>query len=138
MSRIRSKELDEHRAELLKAGLDAVNVRLADRNDRIADVNFMLTAFAILITLIGILIGAIAFVSAGQKARDSARDWMNSHTVELLAEITKLREQAAEVKRAMDETQSHNANVEKRFSQQTQSPGTESAVRRSIQELQHG
>jgi D-alanyl-D-alanine-carboxypeptidase/D-alanyl-D-alanine-endopeptidase len=44
----------------------------------------------------------------------------------------------AEAKRAMDEIQSHNADVEKRFSQQTQTPGTDAAVRRSIQELQRG
>jgi hypothetical protein len=43
-----------------------------------------------------------------------------------------------EVKRVMEDIDAHNADVSKRFKEQTQSPGTEAAVRRSIQELQLG
>lgn len=44
----------------------------------------------------------------------------------------------AELKRATEETEAHNAEVEERLKEQTQSPGTEAAVRRTIQELQLG
>jgi hypothetical protein len=44
----------------------------------------------------------------------------------------------AEVKRVTDEIEAHNVDVAKRFKEQTQSPGTEAAVRRDIQELQRG
>ena len=44
----------------------------------------------------------------------------------------------AETKRALNDTEAHNADVAKRFREQTQSPGTEAALRRSIQELQLG
>jgi hypothetical protein len=44
----------------------------------------------------------------------------------------------AEVKRVMIEIEAHNVDVAKRFKEQTQSPGTEAAVRRDIQELQRG
>jgi hypothetical protein len=44
----------------------------------------------------------------------------------------------AEAKSADDEIEARNADVAKRFKAQTQSPGTEAALRRSIQELQQG
>jgi len=44
----------------------------------------------------------------------------------------------AEAKRAMDDIEAHDVDVAKRFKEQTQSPGTEAAVRRTIQELQAG
>jgi hypothetical protein len=44
----------------------------------------------------------------------------------------------AEAKRAMGDIEAHNVDVAKRFKEQTQSPGTEAAVRRTIQELQVG
>ncbi len=44
----------------------------------------------------------------------------------------------AEVKRATADIEAHDAEAAKRFKEQTQSPGTEAALRRSIQELQRG
>ena len=44
----------------------------------------------------------------------------------------------AEAKRSADEAAAQAADVAKRFKEQTQSPGTEAALRRSIQELQAG
>jgi hypothetical protein len=38
----------------------------------------------------------------------------------------------------MDDIEAHDVDVAKRFKEQTQSPGTEAAVRRTIQELQVG
>jgi len=44
----------------------------------------------------------------------------------------------AEVKRAVDDIDAHNAEIAKRFREQAQSPGTEAALRRAVQELQRG
>jgi hypothetical protein len=44
----------------------------------------------------------------------------------------------AEAKQVAAEIEAHNADVAKRFKEQKQSPGTEAAIRRHIQELQMG
>jgi len=44
----------------------------------------------------------------------------------------------AEVKRAVDDIDTHNAEIAKRFKEQAQSGGTEAALRRAVQELQRG
>ncbi|MGH9664461.1 MAG: serine hydrolase, partial [Bryobacteraceae bacterium] len=44
----------------------------------------------------------------------------------------------AETKRATADIEAHNAETAKRFKEQTQSPATEAAIRRSIHELQLG
>jgi hypothetical protein len=66
--------------------------------------------------------GAVTQATLHQNGRDS--------TAKRLSE--------AEAKRAQSDSEARNAEIAKRFKEQTQSPGTEAAVRRAIQELQTG
>jgi hypothetical protein len=66
--------------------------------------------------------GATTQVTLHQNGRDGVAKWLSE----------------AEVKRAMDDIEAHNADVAKRFKEQSQSPGTEAAIRRDIQDLQLG
>ncbi len=54
------------------------------------------------------------------------------------AEMTAKRLTDSEIKRSLEAIEAHNAEVAKRVKDQTQSPGTEAALRRTIQELQRG
>ena len=53
-------------------------------------------------------------------------------------DIVAKRLSEAQIKSATGQMEAHNSDTAKRFKEQTQGPGTEAAVRRSIQELQRG
>ena len=95
-------EVGKERVESLRAQLNAVDSRIADTNSRISDVIFGLTAFGVLVTIVGFGVAVLAIVTAGQRARETAEQWLSSHTQDLQAKIDTLSALEATAKGAMD------------------------------------
>ena len=88
---------------------DGISARLSDMNGRIADGQWLTT---LVLTLLGIATGVAAYWTAGQRARESAHEWLSNHTddiqrrMQLLdAQLKELEIKAGAAKQFIDETQ---------------------------------
>lgn len=94
---------DELKKSMQKeAVVQLLQQRLNDQDKRIGDINLFIELLSILITIIGVGVGFAAYVTARQKARESAEQWFKDNERNLRARIAKIEEYVNQVKEKSD------------------------------------